>query len=189
MKSIHWKYDQQEIPFDPKFRKATELMRLVAFGLNEMSEQLESLDVSISDTDLYFCSLHGEVDPTYNFLKGIAERDWARPFLFQNSLHHSTTGFVSQQYGVLGPSYSICAVENAQKEILQVGKLLSKQKERPILFMHGEFFPEDLSKISHYSAERTCEMLFIHPEQLEQFFEMNSASSFEELFQAFKGEQ
>jgi hypothetical protein len=49
----------------------------------------------------------GELESTGGFLQALSETGLARPLLFQNSLHNSTTGFLAIQLGILGPVLTI----------------------------------------------------------------------------------
>lgn len=46
---------------------------------------------------------HGELETTKEYLKCYRQQRAARPLLFQNSLHNSTLGFLSQAFGFTGP--------------------------------------------------------------------------------------
>jgi hypothetical protein len=50
---------------------------------------------------------HGELDHTIQFLRGLGAAGVARPFLFQNSLHNATLGFLSQRLGICGPGFTV----------------------------------------------------------------------------------
>ncbi len=160
---FHWSYSpaSEALVFDPQLRKATTMMKLVVHGLKPLMEQLKSEDVVISDIQTFLGSMHGEIEPTVGFLAGLAQRDWARPFLFQNSLHHSTTGFASQQFHLLGPSYSVCSVRDPQKELLQMGLLMAGQMHKPALLIHAEKLSEEMAEITDYAAEESCELLYL----------------------------
>lgn len=185
MKGLHYwslKDSGSHIPFDPKFRKATPMMRSLVYGLKPIMEAVVADGIDRGEIQVFLGSMHGEIDPTLNFLRGLAEKDWARPFLFQNSLHHSTTGFASQQFQLLGPCYSLCTIENAQTELLEAGISLCQYKQRPGLFIHCEYFPQELQEISKYNAHETCEILFVDSEYLNN--KVHNVSSFKEYYAA-----
>jgi hypothetical protein len=49
----------------------------------------------------------GEFETTKKYYKFLGRDGMARPFLFQNSLHHSTAGMLSQTLGIRGPSATV----------------------------------------------------------------------------------
>ena len=177
----YWKLDTKVPPeFDPKLRKATQLMKLVHQGLKPLFEKTETSPLR-RPMQVFFASFHGEIEPTSDFLKSCAQKDWARPFLFQNSLHHSTTGFASQQFGLLGPCFSICAISNAQKEILQTGLMQIRMDPRATLLINGESFPAELAEISKYDAEDACEIFYIDERSAHKIYE--DRNFFSQLFE------
>lgn len=158
---------EQAESFDPQLRKATTLMKLVSQGLKPLFSESRNGHPT-RPMQVFFGSLHGEIDPTLEFLKSYARKAWARPFLFQNSLHHSTTGFVSQQFELLGPCFSVCGIRNAQKEIIQVALLHCLHDTRATLLIHGESFPQELAEISKYEKQTDCEILYLDEKTVER---------------------
>ncbi len=161
-KFFYWNFQgpASDIPFDPKLRKATTMMKMVVEGLKSLSHSVPGPLVPPHSVPTFLGSMHGEIEPTLNYLKGLAQMDRPRPFLFQNSLHHSTTGFASQQFQWIGPSYSLCCIRDPQPEILRAGLLQVKDGE-PLLLIHAESFPAELAAISNYSSDDVCEILFV----------------------------
>ncbi len=159
---FHWRFQgpASGIPFDPALRKATTMMKMVVEGLRNMTTVLDFSNYQQGEISTFLGSLHGEIEPTLNYLKGLAQSQHSRPFLFQNSLHHSTTGFASQKFQWVGPSYSICCIREPQREILQAGLLHGK--DEPLLLIHGESFPAELADISCYEPLDSCEVLFLN---------------------------
>lgn len=94
---------------DPGFRKATTPMMMSWQALAKALKQLNP-DVSQLSTaawGLAFGTSHGELEVTRDFLVTYATKGLARPILFQNSLHHSTLGFISLRLGISGPGMTV----------------------------------------------------------------------------------
>lgn len=88
----------------PELRKATELMLLAHAAA---TSALASLSLPRERLGLVVGSGQGELETTKEFYKALARENLARPFLFQNSLHHSTTGLLSQALGLTGPAVTV----------------------------------------------------------------------------------
>lgn len=88
----------------PAFRKATQPMLLV---FDAIEAALAKLPLAARDTlpewGIVVGVDHGELEVTKDFLCTLKNRGMARPFLFQNSLHNATLGFLSMQLGLMGP--------------------------------------------------------------------------------------
>lgn len=182
----YWNFAEQEEnqSYQAHLRKATTMMNFVQFGLGPLVKALFEEGEDLSKVSLFLSSLHGEIEPTLGFLKGLAQKNWARPFLFQNSLHHSTTGFMSQHFQLLGPSYSLCAIENPQQELLQLGTLMGKRSNAPILLIHCECFPSELAELSPYSKIKSCEILFLKESVFKRWPSDMNAQSFKEVIKS-----
>lgn len=94
--------DSEALRLHPEFRKATMKMRLVCGALDSALSLLPKF-VMGEEMGLVLNSGFGELDATMEFLRTFAETGIARPLPFQNSLHNSTSGFVSIRYGIRGP--------------------------------------------------------------------------------------
>jgi hypothetical protein len=98
---------------DPSFRKATLPMMMAWRALDKALKQIatakEDADRILSKKDwgLVFGTSHGELEVTKDFLVTLATKGLARPILFQNSLHHSTLGFISLKLGINGPGITV----------------------------------------------------------------------------------
>lgn len=94
---------------DPAFRKATTPMAMawqaVAKALAQLPDQNQQ--EQRRTWGLVFGTSHGELDVTKEFLVTLANKGLARPILFQNSLHHSTLGFISLRLGICGPGLTV----------------------------------------------------------------------------------
>jgi 3-oxoacyl-(acyl-carrier-protein) synthase len=62
-------------------------------------------------TALVVSSPYGEWGATLGFLDALALTQTARPLFFQNSLHHSTAGFLCNQFGITGASVTVSQSE------------------------------------------------------------------------------
>jgi 3-oxoacyl-(acyl-carrier-protein) synthase len=89
----------------PAFRKATLNMKLAHLALQSALAPLASYQEDFKKKmSLFLGTGHGEFNTTLEFLKSWAQQKFARPFVFQNSLHNSTTGFLSLHEGYQAPS-------------------------------------------------------------------------------------
>jgi 3-oxoacyl-(acyl-carrier-protein) synthase len=99
---------------DPSFRKATlpmmmawrALEKAVAVVSNASANEADKR-AAMADWGLVFGTSHGELEVTRDFLVTLATKGLARPILFQNSLHHSTLGFISLKLGISGPGITV----------------------------------------------------------------------------------
>ncbi len=89
---------------DRKFRKATVNMKLsycalqkALDGINNEVEKIPSTKIA-----LFVASGHGELESTKSFLKGVHIDSKPSPIAFQNSLHNSILGFVSNTFNFDG---------------------------------------------------------------------------------------
>ncbi len=189
-KFYHWKFQGavSDLPFDPKLRKATTMMKMVVEGLKSLSDSVPGPEVQEHSVPTFLGSMHGEIEPTLNYLKGLAQLQRPRPFLFQNSLHHSTTGFASQQFQWIGPSYSLCCIRQPQREILRAGLLQAKRGE-PLLLIHAESFPKELAAISNYSSDDVCEILFIDADAAQALRRRELKGSFVEAVEFLESQE
>jgi hypothetical protein len=89
----------------PQFRKATANMKMATVALDTALERINLDSALLSEhLALFLGTGHGEFNTTLEFLKSWSEHRHARPFVFQNSLHNSTTGFVGMHAGLQAPS-------------------------------------------------------------------------------------
>lgn len=88
----------------PELRKATEQM---LFAFAAAGAALASVPTPRERLGLVAGSGQGELETTKEFFKALARENLARPFLFQNSLHHSTTGLLSQALKLTGPAATV----------------------------------------------------------------------------------
>lgn len=93
-----------ELDQSPQFRKATFNMKMSYLAVEEALKPLAAMRETFkTDMALFLGTSHGEFNTTLDFLKSWAQQKLARPFVFQNSLHNSTTGFVGLSEGYRAP--------------------------------------------------------------------------------------
>ena len=123
----------------PAFRKATPAMMLTHAAVNTLLEShpeiREKLKAEPKRFGLVLSSAFGELETTIDFLKTLADAGIARPLLFQNSLHNSTSGFASIHFHITGPvvtvSHGIFPFEHA----LEVSSLALGQNQCDFIFV------------------------------------------------------
>lgn len=92
----------------PAFRKATANMKMATVALDTALEKLNlNSEIIREHLALFLGTGHGEFNTTLEFLKNWAEHRHARPFVFQNSLHNSTTGFLGLHASLQAPSCTL----------------------------------------------------------------------------------
>ncbi len=88
----------------PELRKATEQM-LWAFEAARLC--LDGLALPPHELGIVVGSGQGELETTKEYYRFLAQENAARPFLFQNSLHHSTAGMLSLALKITGPAVTV----------------------------------------------------------------------------------
>ena len=131
--------------FSPQLRRATASMKMSIYLMEEFFKKQK--DLFDEETPLIFCSRHGEIEPTIEFLKNYAEKALARPFLFQNSLHHSTLGFVSQNLQLLGPSYTLCSEDNPLGEAQCLAESLIEGGAPSVAILCVDHMPQFMKEV------------------------------------------
>jgi 3-oxoacyl-(acyl-carrier-protein) synthase len=113
----------QPMMSEPRYRKATRNMVLANHSLEQA---LAGLDVSelVADCGFVLGSSHGELSSTAQFLKTLADSGMARPILFQNSLHNSTTGFVAMSWKITGPLLTVSRQQFTGEDALLTAQML-----------------------------------------------------------------
>jgi 3-oxoacyl-(acyl-carrier-protein) synthase len=101
--------ESEHLMQDPSFRKATIPMMM---AWQAVTKALAALPQQAGDDGrkhwgLVFGTSHGELEVTRDFLVTLVNKGLARPILFQNSLHHSTLGFISLKLGISGPGLTV----------------------------------------------------------------------------------
>lgn len=117
------------------FRKASKKMMLsyaaVASAINSIGL---SKDV-LKESGLVLNTGFGEIEATGGFLKAFAELGVARPLLFQNSLHNSTTGFLAIQFGIHGPVLTVNHRTQGGDEALEIASTMLEEKICQVCFV------------------------------------------------------
>ncbi len=103
-------------------RKASFEMCMAFECLDKISQEIKSLQKTFgSERITFICGTsHGSLYATKDFLTGLAKTNRARPFLFQNSLHNSITGFLCQQFDLKGPSFTISTGDSTGESCLEL---------------------------------------------------------------------
>jgi hypothetical protein len=106
----------------PDFRRATRNMVMAYASLEPL---VSTRPAGVGEaTGLIFGSSHGELETTKEFLKTLAERKLARPILFQNSLHHSTAGFLAVKIGMTAPTLTFSNGEDTAEDAFEAARML-----------------------------------------------------------------
>lgn len=132
----------------PSFRKATRAMMLACASI-EAALAAQGGIRSVFETrperfGLVMGSAFGELETTKDFLTTLADTGMARPLLFQNSLHNSTTGFASIHFSFTGPvlttSHGIFVAEHS----LELASLLLEREHCDfcLVTVFDTFLPE-----------------------------------------------
>lgn len=89
----------------PEFRRASKNMMLSWLAVSRVLDKYPDIDKS--KLGVVLATNYGELAITQEFLQTLCLSQMARPFLFQNSLHNATLGFLGLQFGLTGPSFTI----------------------------------------------------------------------------------
>jgi Beta-ketoacyl synthase, N-terminal domain len=124
---------------DPKFRRATRNMALAYLTISDLCETLPSGWLESHADRLAFVvgTSHGELEPTVQFLRGLGSSGIARPFVFQNSLHNATLGFLSQIFGFRGPAFTVSHHYFSGEDALEIAIDLLSDVSSPYALVVG----------------------------------------------------
>lgn len=105
-------------------RKASFEMCMAFECLEKISTEIKELQNKFGAANVTFIcgTSHGSLYATKDFLTGLAKTNRARPFLFQNSLHNSITGFLCQQFNLKGPSFTISTGDSTGENCLDLAQ-------------------------------------------------------------------
>lgn len=106
----------------PEFRKATRNMTMAYSSVMNLIGDLPT--AWLAHCGLVFGTSHGELEATKEFLKILAVTKVARPTLFQNSLHNSTTGFIGMKLGLAGPAVTVSNGTRTAEESFDLARVL-----------------------------------------------------------------
>ena len=109
----------------PAFRKASKKMMLAFSALDQALKASGLKD--FSTCGLVVNSGFGEIEATGGFLKAFEETQVARPVLFQNSLHNSTTGFLAIHFGIRGPVFTVNHRTEGGVEAVEIASTLLEE--------------------------------------------------------------
>jgi hypothetical protein len=109
----------------------------------------------------------------------LSDSNIARPFLFQNSLHNSTTGFLSLHLNIQGPTFTICHPQDPWTKALELSdQILSAQQcEYTCVVMIDLNFPflEEIKKTRTLSTDFFgAKSIFIKTHSLKKSNKSNS---------------
>ncbi len=112
---------------DPKFRKATNNM-LWALSAAEKALTM-TRELPTHDIHLVLGTSHGELEVTKDFLFTLHSGGAARPFLFQNSLHNATAGFLALRMGLQNTSVTVSNGHLTGEKAIETARLLLQSKK------------------------------------------------------------
>ena len=131
------------------FRKATPAMMLTHAAIQSILESNPQAQALLKSQPhrfgLVLSSAFGELETTVDFLKTLADAGVARPLLFQNSLHNSTSGFASIHFRITGPVITVSHGTFPFENALEAANLALGQKQCDYIFVvYVETFITDL---------------------------------------------
>ncbi len=138
-----------EIQKRPNFRKATRHMCLAYESFSTALQGADLTSVPPERLGLILASSHGELPVTLEFLKTLAISGVARPLLFQNSLHNSTTGFLSLTFKISGPAITVSNLYFSGESALQTASTLLEGKICDVCIVTGVESAVDLFAEGH----------------------------------------
>ncbi len=115
--------DPEAVTKEPRYRKATRGMILANSSIEQTMLGFDREAVR-EDCGLVLGSCHGELEVTIDFLRTLSQTGVARPILFQNSLHNSTTGFLAMTWRITGPLLTVSRLHFTGEDALATGHLL-----------------------------------------------------------------
>ena len=117
----------------PELRRATTNMLAVSAAIERLAPKPEALAGS-TDLGVVIGTSHGELEPTVEFLRELGATRTARPFLFQNSLHNATLGFLTQRYALRGAGFTVSRRWHSGEDALELAAdLLHTGTERVLV--------------------------------------------------------
>jgi hypothetical protein len=130
-----------------EFRKATLNMLMCHVAVEKA---LGGIDKNSNEKmGMVFGSSLGELEITKDFLVTLAETGIARPFLFQNSLHNATPGFLSLHFGIRGPTATVSTgIDTAEDSLELAREWLNAGLCEKVLVVTAESCPVDLQEIA-----------------------------------------
>ncbi len=114
-----------------EFRKATQNMRYCFFTVTELLAPFQELirAHSVGRMGIFLGTSHGELEPTIEFLKNLAPSKVVNPIHFQNSLHNSTLGFITQRFSLTSPGMTTTNLYFSAEGALEMAQLALHVKQ------------------------------------------------------------
>lgn len=157
--------DIPELAASPEFRKCTPKMQLASVSIRRALESLQkhkngSALVDRGALGFVLNSGYGELEATTGFLKTFSETGVARPMMFQNSLHNSTTGFCAIHFGLEGPALTLNhRVFGGEHAILLAETLLVDGDCDACLVTTVETVPEEFANLTAPGIEGAASLI------------------------------
>lgn len=111
------------------FRKATTNMIMATAAAQETLKDISDLQYF----SMVLGSSYGEVEVTKDFLYTLDQMGVARPFLFQNSLHNATLGFLTQHFGIRGPAITVSKRYFTGEATLETAMIMLQSGRSPLV--------------------------------------------------------
>lgn len=106
---------------EPRFRRATRNILLAHLAIAEAMTESRCEPSQFSDSGFVLGSSYGEIESTKDFLKFWSQQNLARPMLFQGSLHSGTTGYLTLELAIKGPSFTVSRRALTGESALEMG--------------------------------------------------------------------
>jgi 3-oxoacyl-(acyl-carrier-protein) synthase len=109
----------------PSFRKATLNMMLTTLAAEQALTVVQS-ELASGDPSRQMAllgSIYGEIKATKDFLHSLYIDDLARPFIFQNSLHNATLGFLTTQLKWHGPGLTMSNDVGTAQDLISTARM------------------------------------------------------------------
>ena len=157
--------DRPLLAASPEFRKSTPKMQLASISIGRAIESLaktksESAFINRSNIGFILNSGYGELEATTGFLQTFAESGVARPLLFQNSLHSSTTGFCAIHFKLEGPAFTLNhRVFGGEQALLLADTLIADGECDICLVTTVETVPKEFADLSASGIEGSASVI------------------------------
>jgi hypothetical protein len=156
----------------PENRKKTINTLLAREVIKDLVTDFYGKDHSNFQFDFILCTGDGELNQTFQFYQNLALKNYARPILFQNSLHNSTLGALSLEVSGMRLGMSISngclSYENG------IDLALNRPTELPVIIVGVDSYPKELIDMKSKSYDGhvrltngACGALFTKVDKLE----------------------
>jgi 3-hydroxy-3-methylglutaryl CoA synthase len=99
----------------------------------------------------------GEIEVTKDFLMTFAASGVARPFLFQNSLHNATIGFLCLQFGITGPTATVSTRYYTGEDSLELAMTwIDNGLAEQVLVAAVDTYPKELLDVARALLPKGC---------------------------------